>query len=390
VNVLFTWWDNGMFFGQAWADALVRLVIVVAFMTVTVMLLIWLERKLVARIQQRLGPTRTGPMGLLQSVADAIKLLAKEDLRPLTADRWVFELAPFVFFVPAFLTFVVLPFTDDLGIRAGLPLGLFFIVAVSSVSIVGMLMAGLASDSKYALLGGLRSVAQMISYELPLVLSVLSVAVMAGTMDLREIVRAQDRVPYLVWQPLAFFIFMTAATAELARRPFDLPVAESELVGGPHVEYSGIRWSMFMLAEYTNLLILSAFGSVMFLGGYAWPFGLDWGWPWQVALTFVKTTLLIVVFMWIGATFPRLRIDQLMAYAWKALIPLSFLQVLLTGLVKVYGWPDITITIPSALALVVSAAVVRKRLRYTVRRPREERLAYLRARAAARAAGSVQ
>jgi NADH-quinone oxidoreductase subunit H len=390
VNVLFTWWDNGMFFGQAWADALVRLVIVVAFMTVTVMLLIWLERKLVARIQQRLGPTRTGPMGLLQSVADAIKLLAKEDLRPLTADRWVFELAPFVFFVPAFLTFVVLPFTDDLGIRAGLPLGLFFIVAVSSVSIVGMLMAGLASDSKYALLGGLRSVAQMISYELPLVLSVLSVAVMAGTMDLREIVRAQDRVPYLVWQPLAFFIFLTAATAELARRPFDLPVAESELVGGPHVEYSGIRWSMFMLAEYTNLLILSAFGSVMFLGGYAWPFGLDWGWPWQVVLTFVKTTLLIVVFMWIGATFPRLRIDQLMAYAWKVLIPLSFLQVLLTGLVKVYGWPDITITIPSALALVVSAAVVRKRLRYTVRRPREERLAYLRARAAARAAGSVQ
>ena len=388
--MLFTWWDNGMFFGQAWADALVRLVIVVAFMTVTVMLLIWLERKLVARIQQRLGPTRTGPMGLLQSVADAIKLLAKEDLRPLTADRWVFELAPFVFFVPAFLTFVVLPFTDDLGIRAGLPLGLFFIVAVSSVSIVGMLMAGLASDSKYALLDGLRSVAQMISYELPLVLSVLSVAVMAGTMDLREIVRAQDRVPYLVWQPLAFFIFLTAATAELARRPFDLPVAESELVGGPHVEYSGIRWSMFMLAEYTNLLILSAFGSVMFLGGYAWPFGLDWGWPWQVVLTFVKTTLLIVVFMWIGATFPRLRIDQLMAYAWKVLIPLSFLQVLLTGLVKVYGWPDITITIPSALALVVSAAVVRKRLRYTVRRPREERLAYLRARAAARAAGSVQ
>ncbi len=390
VNVLFTWWKNGMFFGQAWADALVRLVIVVAFMTVTVMLLIWLERKLVARIQQRLGPTRTGPMGLLQSVADAIKLLAKEDLRPLTADRWVFELAPFVFFVLAFLTFVVLPFTEDLGIRAGLPLGLFFIVAVSSVSIVGMLMAGLASDSKYALLGGLRSVAQMISYELPLVLSVLSVAMMAGTMDLREIVRAQDRVPYLLWQPLAFFIFMTASTAELARRPFDLPVAESELVGGPHVEYSGIRWSMFMLAEYTNLFILSAFGSVMFLGGYAWPFGLDWGWPWQVVLTFVKTTLLILVFMWIGATFPRLRIDQLMAYAWKVLIPLAFLQVFITGLVKVYGWPDIAITIPSALALIGAAVVVRKRLRYTVRRPREERLAYLRARAAARAAGGVQ
>jgi NADH-quinone oxidoreductase subunit H len=365
-----------------WLDAIVRLAIIVGFMTVTVMMLIWLERKFVARIQQRLGPTRTGPMGLLQSVADAGKLLAKEDLRPTTADRWVFELAPFVFFVPIFLTFIVVPFTEELGIRPALPLGLFFIVAVSSVSIVGMLMAGIGSDNKYALLGGLRAVAQMISYEIPLVLSVMAVALMAQSLDMVTITNAQSTVPNIVWQPLGFFIFMCAATAELARRPFDLPVAESELVGGPHVEYSGIRWSMFMLAEYTNLFILSVFGSTLFLGGYAWPFGLDWGWWWQLVLMFVKTTLLILVFMWIGGTFPRLRIDQLMGFAWKVLIPLTFVQIFLTALVKTYDWPDAVMGIVSFLALALTFVVVRNGVWRSVRPPREERLAYLRRRGA--------
>ena len=378
-----TWWDDDFFFGVSWLDAIIRLLLVVGFMTVTVMMLIWLERKFVGRIQQRLGPTRTGPMGLLQSVADAGKLLTKEDLRPSTADRWVFELAPFVFFVPLFLSFVVVPFTRDMGVRTGLPLGLFFIVAVSSVSIVGMLMAGLASDNKYALLGGLRSVAQMISYEIPLVLSILSVALMAQSLDLRVITEMQEGVPNVVWQPLGFFIFMTAATAELARRPFDLPVAESELVGGPHVEYSGIRWSMFMLAEYANLFILSLFGSVMFLGGYAWPFGLEWGWGWQLALTFIKTSLMILLFMWIGATFPRLRIDQLMAYAWKVLIPLTFVQIFITALVKVYEWPDAIMGIASLAFLVLAFAATRRGVLRSTRPPREERLAYLRRRAAA-------
>lgn len=367
-----------------WLDALVRLVIIVGFMTVTAMLLIWLERKFVGRIQQRLGPTRTGPMGLLQSVADAGKLLTKEDLRPTTADPWVFQLAPFVFFVPIFLGFVVIPFTRDLGVRVSLPLGLFFIVAVSSVSVVGMLMAGLASDNKYALLGGVRAIAQMISYEIPLVLSFLSVALMSQSLDLRIITEQQATVPNIVWQPLGFFIFMVACTAELARRPFDLPVAESELVGGPHVEYSGIRWSMFFLAEYTNVFILSAIGSVMFLGGYAWPFGLDWGWPWQIALTFMKTTLLILVFMWIGGTFPRLRIDQLMSFAWKVLIPLTFLQILITAFVKVYNLWDIVMGIASLVALVFAAWVVRRAVLYGRRPTREERLAYLRRRAVAR------
>jgi NADH-quinone oxidoreductase subunit H len=380
LSLLVSLWEDDLFFGTAWADAIIRLVAIVGFMTVTVMLLIWLERKFVARIQQRMGPTRTGPVGILQSVADAGKLLAKEDVRPSTADHAVFELAPFVFFVPIFLGFVAVPFTRDIGVRTALPLGLFFIVAVSSVSIVGMLMAGIASDSKYALLGGIRAVAQMISYEIPLVLSVLAVAMMAQTMDLRGVVEGQGTVPNIVWQPLGFFIFMTASAAELTRRPFDLPVAESELVGGPHVEYSGIRWSMFFLAEYTNLFILSLFGSVLFLGGYEWPLGTEWGWGWQIVLTVVKTTLMILVFMWIGGTFPRLRIDQLMSYAWKVLIPLTFVQIFITGLVKTYDWPDAVMGVASAMALALSFVAVRRGIRQGGRPPREERLAYIRAR----------
>ncbi len=373
-----------------WLDAIVRLLVTVLLMTVIVMLLIWFERKFLGRIQQRLGPTRTGPMGLLQSVADAGKLISKEDLRPSTADRWLFELAVFVLFVPVFLSFVVLPFTRDLGVRVSLPLGLFFILAVSSLTIVGLLMAGLGSDNKYALLGGIRAVAQMISYEIPLVLSVLAVAMMAQTLDLREIVERQATVPNIVWQPLGFFIFMVAATAELMRRPFDLPVSESELVGGPSVEYTGIRWSMFQLAEYANLIVISVLGSVMFLGGYAWPFGLDAGWGLQLVLTVVKTSLLIVTFMWVGGTFPRLRIDQLMAFAWKVLIPLTFVQIFITGLVKTYDWPDVIMGAASLAALVFAAVVVSRGVRGSTRPSRQARLAYLKRRGATGPAGGVQ
>ncbi len=375
----------GYAFGIAWVDALIRLLVVVLTMTVLVMLLTYLERKVVGRIQQRIGPTRTGPAGLLQPVADALKLLGKEDLMPHTADKWVYQFATIAFFVPIFLGFVVLPFAEDIGVRVGLPLGLFFVIAVSSVGIVGLLMAGLASDSKYALLGGVRAIGQMISYEIPLVLSVLAVAMMTGSLDLREIVNAQDKVPNAVWQPLGFFLYLTACTAEMARRPFDLPVSESELVGGPQVEFSGIRWSMFQLGEYANLIILSAFGSIMFLGGYAWPLAGDAAWPVQVLLSIVKTFLLILVFMWIGATFPRLRIDQLMSFAWKVLIPLTFVQIFITGLVQTYDLPDIIMTVVSGGALVLAAMVVRRNVSKTGRRPRAERVAYIRARQAARA-----
>lgn len=371
----------GYAFDIAWLDAIIRLNILVGFMTVNALLLIWAERKVLGRLQARLGPTRTGPFGLLQSIADAGKLLSKEDVKPTSSDRWLFDFAPFVFFVPVFVSFLALPYSDSLFVRS-LPLGLFFVMAVQSVTIVGLLMAGWASDNKYALLGGARSVAQMISYEIPLVLSVLAVAMMTQSLDFLQIVRDQETVPNIVWQPMAFVIFIIAAIAELGRQPFDMPVAESETVGGPFIEYSGMRWSMFFLAEYTNLFVMSLLATVMFLGGYAWPFGLDVGWGLQVVLTMVKVTVMILFLLWVRGSMPRLRIDQLMSYAWKVLIPLTFVQVLVNGLVMVYDWPKIILTVFGLAGVAFLFWITRRSVFASTRRPREERLAALRARAA--------
>jgi NADH-quinone oxidoreductase subunit H len=373
-------------FGIGWLDAILRLQLLVGFMTVNALLLIWAERKVLGRVQQRMGPTRTGPSGLLQSVADGAKLLLKEDVKPSTADRWVFNFAPFALFVPIFVSFLALPYSENVWVRA-LPLGLFFVVAIQSVSIVGMLMAGWGSDSKYALLGSARAVAQMISYEIPLVLAVVLPAMVAQSLDFRVIIEAQASVPFLVVQPLAFFVFFVAAMAELARNPFDIPVAESEVVGGPFVEYSGIRWSMFFLGEYTNLFIMALLGAVLFLGGYAWPFGLlgiEVHWVIQAMVTMAKVTLLILVFMWVRGSMPRLRIDQLMNFAWKVLLELIFIQIFVTGLILVYD-PPLTwlwLSVTSGLLLVATFEIVRRGVRRTGRSPREERLARLRARAA--------
>ncbi|MCY3882098.1 MAG: NADH-quinone oxidoreductase subunit H, partial [Chloroflexi bacterium] len=256
-----------VFFGLSWLDAIIRIVIVVLVMTLVVVYLTYGERKVVARFQMRLGPTRTGPAGLLQGFADAIKLLIKEDVRPRNADRWVFEFAPYLTFIPVFLVLVALPFAQDWGVR-NLALGMFFVFAVLGLNIVGVLMAGLGSGNKYALLGGVRAAAQMISYEIPLVVALLAVAMVAGTLDLNAIVSMQDSRPFILIQPLAFVIFVTAMLSELHRAPFDIPVAESEIVGGYFVEYSGIRWSMFQLAEYAALWAFSIFGSAIFLGGW--------------------------------------------------------------------------------------------------------------------------
>jgi NADH-quinone oxidoreductase subunit H len=324
---------------NVWADAALRLQLIVVFMTVVVMGLIWAERRILGRFQQRIGPQKTGPFGLLQSVADAVKLVGKEDLRPKNADPWTFELAPFLVFIPIFMGFVIVPFLVGWNIKV-LELGLLYFVAISSVNIVGWVMAGWGSDNRYAMIGGLRAAAQSISYELPLVLSLLSVAMVAGTLNLDEIVRQQGSVPYIVWQPMAFAIFFIAALAELNRAPFDIPVGESEVVGGPFVEYSGIRWSMFMLAEYAGLLIMAVVGASVFLGGYAWPLGEELGLGWQVVLVGAKASLIIFAVFWIRASLPRLRIDQLMGYSWKILLPLVLVQILVNGLVLVYGWSE--------------------------------------------------
>lgn len=351
-----------------WVDALVGLVVMVLVMTLAVLFLIWYERKLIGRLQQRLGPMRTGPYGLLQTIADALKLVGKEDLRPSAADRWVFELAVFAIFVPAFLTFIAIPFTRDWAISF-MRLSLIYVLAVSGLSFIGLLMAGWGSDNKYALLGGMRAAAQLISYEIPIILAALAVVMVTGTADLVDIVTWQGRVPLFVWQPLTFFIFFAAALSELERQPFDIPTAESEVVGGPFIEYSGIRWSMFQLAAYANLFSYSVLAALLFLGGWDWPLGREWGLWWQAILIGVKSLFFVSVFMWVRGTFPRLRVDQLMSYCWKVLIPLGFLQIFLNGLVVVYGWPDWAYLLTSGGGLAVAFYVAYAAVRVKAERP---------------------
>jgi NADH-quinone oxidoreductase subunit H len=340
-----------------WLDALVRLGVVALLLPVGVIWLTWLERKVIGRLQQRLGPMRVGPYGLLQGIADTIKLMTKEDLRPVTADRWTFELAPFVIVVPVIMALVALPFTAEILIR-NMTLGLFYIVAVSSLSIVGVIMAGWGSDNKYALLGGVRAGAQLISYEVPLILTVVAIAMLGQTMNLTLIVADQHKTPFIAYQPLGFIIFAIAGLAELYRQPFDIPVAESEVVGGATVEYSGIRWSMFQLGEFASLVLISILGSLIFLGGWTWPLSHNVGGWVQAVVMFVKTFAFILFFMWMRASLPRLRIDQLMSLCWQILLPFTLLQIIINGLALVYDWPDWTLTLMSGAAAVALVFVV--------------------------------
>lgn len=366
------WFDD-----YIWLDALLRILIVVGLMTLVVLGLTYLERKFIGRLQQRLGPTRTGPMGLLQPLADVIKMVGKEDLRPASADRWMFELAPYAVFVPAFLGLMALPLTGDLLVRR-LDLALIYIVAITSLSTVGFLMAGWGSDSKYPLLGAARTAAQLIGYEIPLVLAILSIIMVGGTADIVALVDEQGRVPFIVWQPLGFTIFLLAAIAESHRQPFDMPLADSEIVGGPMVEYSGIRWGMFMLAEYIALVTISVVGATIFLGGWNWPLGNDAGWWLHAIWMLLKVGAFISFFFWIRATLPRLRIDQMMSFCWKVLLPFAFLQIIINGFVLVYDWPDIVLLALSGPATIAMFAIIT----FSVRRPTTEQRAILQRRLA--------
>lgn len=333
-----------------WLELLLRVVVILLFITVAVLALTYLERKVLGRIQRRVGPMRTGPLGLLQPLADAAKLLLKEDLVPGATDRLIYWAAPLVVFVPGFVVWVSIPFTRNLVVR-NLDLGLFYIVAVSGLSIVGMVMAGWGSSNKYSFLGGLRAAAQLISYELPLVIGLLGVVMLAQSLDLTVIVDNQQPVPYLLLQPVAFVIFLLAGLAEVGRSPFDIPLAESEVVGGPMVEYSGIHWSMFFLAEYANTLAVAALTALLFLGGWNWP--LLPGWLWVL----VKTLFVILVIFYIRASVPRFRIDQLMSFAWKFLLPLTFVNLLATAFLVFYGAPKWSLTLVS-LAMLAGAGYV--------------------------------
>ena len=308
------------------------------FLSVMVLALTWLERKALARIQMRMGPMRVGFHGALQPIADAMKLVSKEDILPSWADRRVYWLAPLAVFIPAFLLWVTIPVARDVAL-ANLDLGLFYIVAISVLSVMGLVMAGWSSANKYAMLGGLRAAGQLVSYEIPFIMAILAVAMLAQTLNLRDIVAAQSTFAYILTLPLSLFLFLTAGLAELGRTPFDIHHAESEVVGGPFVEYSGAHWAVFFLAEYINTFTIAALTALLFLGGWGWP-NMPFDGLLHSALSvlwfMVKTYAVILVIFWIRGTYPRLRIDQLMAFGWKLLVPLSFINIVLVGVVMFY------------------------------------------------------
>ncbi len=338
---------------MSWEDVgltVLKVAILILLISVVVLALTYLERKALGRIQMRMGPMRTGFHGTFQPVADAIKLMVKEDVMPSVKDRVVFWVAPLVVFVPAFAIWITIPFTKDLVVR-NMEFGIFYIIAVSVVSIVGMVMAGWGSNNKYALLGAARAAAQLISYEIPIILIALAIVMTTGTLDMRQIVEGQGDYPFIYLQPLGFVVFLIAGLAELGRTPFDIPTAESEVVGGPFVEYSGIHWAMFFLAEYANTFAIAALTTILFLGG--------WSGPLLPAVVWfaIKVIGVIFVIFWMRATLPRLRIDQLMSFCWKFLIPLTFLNILVTGIYEFYGWPTWTMMLMS-LSMIVGGSYI--------------------------------
>ena len=332
--------------GQDVLLLVIRAGALLTILSVVVLSLTWLERKALARIQQRIGPMRVGPFGLLQPIADALKLVVKEDIMPAWVDKPIYWLAPLAVFIPSFLVWVAVPFSSDLVLR-NMDLGVLYILAMSVLSIIGLIMAGWASANKYGIMGGLRSAAQLISYEIPLVVIALTIAMLAGTLNLTEIAEGQGYQWYILLQPMGAAIFLLAGLAEVGRSPFDIFQAESELVGGPFIEYSGAHWSIFFLAEYMNTFLVAALVTIFFLGGWSGPFLPEVLW------FLIKCYAVILVIFWLRGTLPRLRIDQLMAFGWQALVPLSFLNFVLVAFVLFYGWPA---WVHTALGLVMLAA----------------------------------
>ncbi len=298
------------------------------------------ERRMVAFIQGRVGPNRVGPAGLFQPIADAIKLLFKEEFIPDKANKVLFSIAPLLSFTTAAMAIAVIPVGDSMAIGgyqidlviSDLNVGILYIFALSSLAVYGIVLAGWSSNSKYSLLGGLRSSAQMISYEIGLGLSVVGVLMLSGTFSIAEIVRQQSGSIlnwYFFKQPIAFFLFFVSAIAESNRIPFDLPEAESELVGGYNTEYAGMRFGLFYLAEYCNMITISALAASLFFGGWSGPFLPPIIW------FLIKVVIFLFVFVWVRGTLPRFRYDQLMRFGWLAIIPLTLVNILITGLVMV-------------------------------------------------------
>ena len=332
--------------GGFWWHWLVFTVIIIAFVLLLAMGFIWIERRGMGRMQARLGPNRVGPFGLFQPIADAIKVLLKEDIVPAKGDKIVHWLAPVVAFAPVLMVFAVIPFQDG-ALLADLNIGILYVVAISSVATVGVFMAGWGSSNKYSLLGAMRNVAAVVSYEIPLILAIAGVVVIAGSLSLNEIVRVQN-IPFILLQPLGFLLFFIGGCAEINRSPFDLFEADSEIVAGFHTEYSGMKFAMFYLVEYAEALVISAIIATLFLGGWRGPLLPPWLW------VVIKVIAVFFVMVWTRTTLPRVRIDQLMALAWKFLFPLALINLIITA-IEVLAWP---VVLPWGIILVNIAIMV--------------------------------
>lgn len=335
--------------GNFWLHWLVFTVILIAFIIASVIMFIWFERRLIGRFQIRIGPNRVGPFGLFQAIADVVKILTKEDIVPHKADKVVFWLAPLVALVPVLMVFAVVPLQSG-AILVDLNIGILYVVALSSIVSIGIFMAGWGSNNKYSIIGAMRDVAQLISYEIPLVLSIVGVVLLTGSLSLSEIVRAQN-IPFILLQPLGFFIFFIGSLAEINRCPFDLVEAESEIIAGYNIEFSGSKFATFFLTEYSEAVLLSALTAILFLGGWSGP--LLPPFLWLVIKMFVVFALIV----WIRSTLPRFRIDQMMAFAWKFLLPLALINLLLTSLQIVF-WPEASSWIIVLLSFAIMVALI--------------------------------
>lgn len=313
---------------------LIKIIIVISITMFHVAYVVYFERKVIGHMQSRLGPMRVGPHGLLQPIADAIKLFFKEDVIPSNADRPIFYIAPIIILIAVLASLAVIPFWETFSI-VNLNIGILYILALSSVGSYGIILAGWASNSKYSFLGGLRSSAQVISYEIAMGLSLVGIMMIAGSANLVDIVNAQSNYPFILVQPIAFVVFLIAAIAETNRAPFDLPEAETELVAGYCTEYSGMRFGLFFMAEYAGMFIMSALAVVCFLGGWNGPDLWIFAYVPKIVWFLLKVYVLIFFYFWIRATLPRYRYDQLMGLGWKLFIPLALANIIITGIIKI-------------------------------------------------------
>jgi NADH-quinone oxidoreductase subunit H len=367
---------------------IIKIVIVMGTILTACAFLIYVERKLSAYLQDRMGPNRVGPFGLLQSLADGLKFILKEDVIPRHSDRFLFMLAPVLAVLATMLAFAVVPFGPtsenpeewQFVIAPHVDIGIVYIFAVGSLAVYSVVLGGWASNNKYSMLGALRASAQVISYEIPLGTSVLGIVLLTSSLNLEDIIHFQANNGFLYWnvwtQPLAALIFMTSALAESNRMPFDLPECEQELIGGYHTEYSAMKFAMFFLGEYTHVITISFLFSVLFLGGWHFPWiaepaansGIDWAI--KVGVLVAKVAMMIVLIMLIRWTIPRFRFDQLMSLAWQGMVPLSFLNLTLVMFVKQFDWPLWVITVGSLALLIGAAALNGMSIQRRLRNPR--------------------